>query len=201
MNFLVIAAPGFLTPLFFYQSNVLHFSSEFIGVLGAIQGACGLAGGALYFLLCPRVPLKTLLVVSISIQAASALFYLGYHSHGIAPFIDGIYGFAGAPASVVTLDLAARATPKRCEALGYSLMMAAYNFSYSISDVFGSWLFNHFHLSFPHLVWINAAASLIALLAIPFLPLTLIGRRDGDKEPEAAITPIAAQESEPLIST
>ena len=76
-------------------------------------------------------------------------------------------------------DLAARATPRGSEALGYSLMMSVWNFTHAMSDWAGSWMFQHWHLHFHQLVWINAATTILVLFAVPFLPRVLMDWREG----------------------
>src|SRR5438046_1171147 len=57
---LIAAAPGFGTPLFFYQVDTLHFSKQFIGNLELIHAAFGLGAAWFYQRACRRLPLKTL---------------------------------------------------------------------------------------------------------------------------------------------
>src|SRR5207248_6130648 len=60
--FLVYISPGFNTPLTYRQTDVLHFSKQFIGSMGTVEGVMGLVGAALYVALCRRVTLRWLLV-------------------------------------------------------------------------------------------------------------------------------------------
>ena len=77
------------------------------------------------------------------------------------------------------LDLLARSTPKGCEALGYALIFSFGNISYQMSDVLGSSWFEKFGNSFTPMVWINSGTSALVLLAIPFLPKSLVAHTDG----------------------
>ena len=112
-------------------------------------------------------------------NVASTLFYLGYHSWVSALMIESLAGFVGTLAQLPLFDLAIRATPRGSEAFGYSLMMSVWNIGMSLSDVFGSWLFAHYHLNFMNLVWLNAGTTALALLAIPFLPARIVAARGG----------------------
>ncbi|HEV2472070.1 MAG TPA: MFS transporter, partial [Chthonomonadales bacterium] len=67
---LVLLAPGFQTPLFYYQTSTLKFSTQFIGFLAFINGLAGVAGGVTYFFLCRRLPLRRTLALGIVISAA-----------------------------------------------------------------------------------------------------------------------------------
>jgi Na+/melibiose symporter-like transporter len=178
--FLVHLAPGFGTPLFYYKSETLNFSEQFIGNLTVIGGVMGLVGALLYPLLCRKFNLRALLYLSIASTVVSALLYLGYVSKTTAIIIEG-FGLLGYTLAQLPLfDLAARATPKGSEALGYSLMLALGNLSSSLSDVLGSYLFDNFGLTFRNLVWLNAGTTALILLVVPFLPAYLVDKKEGE---------------------
>lgn len=178
MIFLVAASPGFNTPLLFHQSDVLHFRKEFIGLLGAVSAGFGLLGAMLYYAVCRNLNLRVLLGSSILVHAIGTLFYLGYHDTTSALVITAISGITGTLAILPIYDLAIRATPRGCEALGYSLMMSVWNLTNALSDVSGSWLFKHFQLTFMHLVGLNATTTVLVLIVVPFLPSPLMVNKD-----------------------
>lgn len=179
MIFLIAASPGFQTPLFFYQTNVLHFSKRFLGQLLFIEAAAGLGCAMLYHYTCRRWQLRRLVVVSILVHALGTLFYLQYNSAANAIWIMAIAGATLAFGQLTVYDLAARATPKGSEALGYSVMMSVWNLTNALSDWSGATLFQRLHLSFATLIWINAITTLLAILVTPFLPAVLMQQRDG----------------------
>lgn len=176
--FLDSLSPGFGRPLFFYQTDTLKFSSQFIGNLGFIAGLAGFAGILLYGALCARVPLSRLLPVSIVASALGSLLYLGYHSHRAAIGIEAANSFLSVAIEIALMDLAARATPRGSEALCYSLLMSALNLGGSVSDVFGSWLYERQHVPLPDLIWINAVTSALPLLALRLIPPALTAQPD-----------------------
>lgn len=57
-------------------------------------------------------------------------------------------------------------------------MMSVLNVTQSLSDVSGSWLMDHQHISSLKLVWLNAGTTALVLFAIPLLPSGLIEKRD-----------------------
>jgi predicted MFS family arabinose efflux permease len=185
MNCLLYIAPGFGTPLLYYQQDTLKFSDQFIGNLAFISGACGLVGAVVYNRLCGRVSLRRLLMFGIVFNVIGTLFYLGYLSATAAMVIEGAAGMVLALASLPLYDLSARATPRGSEALGYSLMMSVGNLTGALSDVCGSWLYQHYHIHFMHLVWLNAGTTALVLIVVPFLPRMLMDRRDGEAGGEA----------------
>jgi Na+/melibiose symporter-like transporter len=178
--FLVHLAPGFGTPLFYYKSEVLKFDEQFIGNLTVVGGVMGLVGALLYPLLCRKFHLRGLLYLSISSTVLSALCYLGYVSKSSAIVIEGVGILGYTLAQLPLFDLAARATPKGSEALGYAVMLALGNLSTSFSDVLGSLLFEKFKLTFMNLVWINAGTTALVLFVVPFLPGYLVDKKEGE---------------------
>ena len=177
---LVAASPGFGTPLFFFQTNILKFDKPFVGWLGSLSAAFGLVGAWFYYAFCRKMSLRALLAGSILVHALGTLTYLCYHSHLSAQVISALSGVTGTLAMLPIYDLAARATPRGSEALGYSVMMSVWNLTNAASDVSGSWLYSHFGLTFRSLVWLNAGTTALVLLAIPLLPAVLMSSRDGD---------------------
>jgi len=178
MIFLIAAAPGFDTPLLFYQTNILHFSKVFVGMLGTVSAATGIAATIFYFFACRKLSLRVLLSLSIIVHALGVLFYLQYHDARSAIFVTALTGITVTLATLPVYDLAFRATPKGSEAIGYAVMMSVWNLTNKFSDFTGSSLFTRYHLTFMKLVWLDAGTTLLVLFMVPFLPAALAARRD-----------------------
>ena len=176
--FLKELSPGFGIPLFYYQTNTLHFSKLFLGGLGTVFNASAVAGALVYAVVCVRLPLGRLLPGAIVLSAVASLLFLGYHSHSSALWVQGTSGFLGIFASVALMDLAARTTPVGGEAMGYSLLMSAFNLGLTGSDLLGSWAYDHFHLAFSTLVLISAGTTLLALPLLSLVPREALVRHD-----------------------
>jgi len=183
MVFLIAMEPGFLTPLLFYQSDTLGFSKGYIGFLMTVNAATGLAGAALYYFACRRLPLGLLTGGSILLNALGTLSYFFYRTPQSALIVTAIVGITTALAMLPVYDLAARATPKGSEALGYSLMMSVWNLTNALGDWAGSRVYDHFARNFEVLIWVNVGTTLVALLGLPLLPRVLLRSRDGDPAP------------------
>jgi predicted MFS family arabinose efflux permease len=179
---LVVASPGFDTALLYHQQDNLHFSKQFIGWLGMIKGIFSVVGATLYGLACRRMSLRKLLTWSIIVHAVFTLCYLAYRTPLSAMIITAIESTTLAIALLPLYDLAARATPRGSEALGYSVMMSVWNFTTKMSDLLGSSIYSRFGERMTELVWVNSATTALVLLAVPFLPAVLMDRRDGDAE-------------------
>ena len=180
MLFLVYVAPGFSTPLYYYQTDTLHFSQQFIGMLGLATGSAGVGAALLYGAFCRRVPLRRLLAIGISLMAVVTLTYLFYGSQRNALMIELGAGMVATLAELPLMDLAARATPRGSEGLGFALMMSVRNGAIALSDIIGSKLADQYHWQFSRLVWLNALTTALCLIVVPFLPNILMNRRDGD---------------------
>jgi predicted MFS family arabinose efflux permease len=178
LMFLVYIMPGFATPLYYFQTDTLKLSQQFIGTLILLAGGFGLLGAVIYGFLCRRTTLRWMLIVSIALGALSTLGYLFYRSGTDAAVIESVNGLLGTLAPLALMDLAVRATPRGSESLGFSLMMSVTNIGMALSDITGSWLIDHHFATFFNLVWLNAGTTALVLLVIPFLPSILIDRPD-----------------------
>jgi len=176
--FLVYIAPGFSTPLYYYQVDTLKLSQEFIGTLIMLSGGFGIVGAFIYALLCRKYKLRTLLYISIVISVLTTMCFLFYTSTTNAAIIESQNGLIATVAELALMDLAARATPRGSEGLGFALMMSVRNGGQAISDIFGSWLIDQHHVSFFKLVWLNAGTTALILIVIPFLPKILLDHSD-----------------------
>lgn len=173
-------SPGFSTPLTFRQSDVLHFSKQFIGSLGSFQGAAGIIAAILYSFLVKKLPLRGLIFAGVATAASGTLLYLFYNSSTTAMIIDFQNGFFFTLAELALLDLAARATPKGCEGLGYSLILSMRNVALFGADWLGSYLADDkgAHWPFSNLVFLNAGTTAFVLILLPFLPNAIMRSKD-----------------------
>jgi Na+/melibiose symporter-like transporter len=182
----VFMAPGFGIAMNYYQQDILHFSTQFIGRLQALAGIGGIVATGLYAYFCRKLSLKPLLLGGILLNAISSLLYLWYRSPQSAMVIDTANGFLAILGILPLFDLAARATPKGSESFGYALLMSVYNIAvFAISNPIGSWLYEHpsagWHHNLNRLIWLNAGTSLVALVLVPLLPRILLSQREGER--------------------
>ena len=184
MTFLLMVMPGFGTPFLYYQTDQLKLSTQFIGNLGLVSSAMGIVGGAAYLVFCRRIPLRTMLAISIVVSAFSTALYELYRGPTSAIIIEATNGLLSALPAIALFDLAARAAPERSASLSYSLLMAVYNFGIRVSDIAGSVLHDRAHMSIFTLIWISAGTTLLTLIAVPFLPRALVDYPDGEPAPE-----------------
>jgi predicted MFS family arabinose efflux permease len=175
---LVRLTPGLQTVQFFFQSERLGFEPSFIGLLTFVGGACGVLGAVTYAYICRRLSLRVILYVTIVVDVAVTLLYLGYTSRTSALVIDSANAFVFTLAFLPFLDFVARSAPRGCEAAAYALVFSIGNLASSVSDILGSWLVTACQFDFYGLVWVNAGTTAAVLLLIPLLPPALVSGRD-----------------------
>ena len=180
MVFLLAASPGFDTPLLFQQTNHLGFSKQFVGNLLLVSAFTGMVAATIYYKFCRKWRLRTLLTCSIVAHVCGTLFYLLYRDAHSAILITALEGLSGVLTMLPVYDLAARATPRGSEALGYSIMMSVWNVTNKFSDYTGALVYKH--LDWSSLVYINAGTTALMLLIIPFLPVAILNRHEGQTE-------------------
>jgi hypothetical protein len=170
-------SPGFSTPLFYRQTDELHFSKQAIGNLGVFGSAFAILASILYSQLIKRLNIRLMLLIGVVTAAAGTLLFLFYSSWNRAVLIESQNGLFFGFAEVALIDLAARATPKGCEGLGYSLILSIRNVALFGADVVGSYLVDH-KWPFSNLVFLNAGTTAIVLVLVPFLPAVLMQSKD-----------------------
>ncbi len=185
--FLFYFAPGFQTPLYYYQTNTLNLSQQFIGNLGMITGIAGAGAALAYLFLCRRMTLRHVLFFCISMEILGGLSYRFYLGPTSAAVVAGFAGLTNTLAELALMDLAARATPRGSESVGYGLMISIHNFATGMGDVLGSHLLQRYGLNFHQLIYLNAGTTALVFLILPFLPRLLMNARDGDSSPAPAV--------------
>jgi predicted MFS family arabinose efflux permease len=177
--FLVYTVPGYNTALVYQQSDVLKFGKPFIGLLKSLEGVFGVGAALCYAFLCRRLNLRALMLGGVGLNGLMTFLYLIYAA-STAPFVHSLSGFAAILSELALMDLAIRATPRGCEALGFALMMSVRNFGTSISDVLGTQLMDQYHIPFGTLIAVNALLTLAVLVFVPLLPRAVLSRREGE---------------------
>lgn len=192
-------APGFSTLLTYRQSDVLHFSKQFIGLTQSVGGAAGLLAAVFYGYLIKRFSLRAMLFFGIATAAAGTLFYLFYSGPSAALAIDAQNGFFFNIAEIALLNLAAKATPVGCEGLAYSLLLSARNLALFGADWLGAQASDTYKIPFNTMVWINAGTTAIVLIILPFMPKAIMSSKDARPTPQEIAeeaTPEAARIAE-----
>jgi predicted MFS family arabinose efflux permease len=160
-------SPSIGTPLYYYQTDTLHFSQQFIGALTSLSSAAGIIGALAYGGFSRTLPLKWLLNGAIGIGVVSTLAYLGYQGATSAILINTSFGCIGRIATLAFLDLAARVCPKQAEGMFFALLMSLYNAGVEGSAIIGGWLYDI--LGYTPLILISAAFTALCWVIVPLV--------------------------------
>lgn len=165
-------SPSFGPALLYYQTDVLRFSQQFIGHLGALGSVAAVAGAFVYAPLSRKVSLKRLINLSIAIGVVSTLAYLLYRGPWSAVAIDVTFGGVGMITQLAFLDLAAKSCPRRVEATFFALLMSVFNGGAQGSQVVGGHLYDW--LGYTPLVLISSAFTALSWLLVPLVKIDRI---------------------------
>jgi predicted MFS family arabinose efflux permease len=170
--FLYYFSPGFATPLYYHMTDNLKFSQGYIGILSSINAAGWIVGALLYARFWSEIKLKTLLYVSIAMGVVVSASYLLLFGEVSAALLNFFSGFATMLATVATLTLAADFCPKNSEGFSYAVLMSVTNLTNSLSDISGSYLYEHlFDKRLMPLILVSSAFTGIAFFLVPLLRL------------------------------
>ncbi len=183
-------SPSIGIPLFYFQTDTLKFSQQFIGFLGSLAAVGAIIGAALYAPLSRRVSLQRVIVWAIGVGVVGTLAYLLYRDATSAVIIDTVFGCIGMTTQLAFLDLAARACPKHAEGTFFALLMSIYNLGVQGSQVTGGLLYDS--IGYTPLVLISAAMTAMAWLLVPLLNIPEIERRARAAGPPPEVTPATA---------
>lgn len=163
-------SPGLGTPLYFELTDRLKFSQGFIGALTAIGAVGWIAAGLLYRYMPWRLPIRTLLNLSLVFGALATLAYLGLAGPVSAAAIYFVNGMASMVANLATLSLAAAVCPKRAEGFTFAALMSVINLASPLSDTIGSILYEHvFGSHLAPLIVVSSALTATVLVLVPFV--------------------------------
>lgn len=168
--FLYYFSPGFGTPLYFYQTDRLHFSQGFIGVLASVSAVGWVAGGLIYRFWLAGMTTRALLVLSIIGGTLGTLTFLGMIDEPTAVAVYFLYGVAGMIANIATLSLAADHCPEGSEGFTFAALMSVINLATPLADTIGAFLYEHaFHAQLAPLIVVSAVATALILVLLPLL--------------------------------
>ncbi len=161
--FLWVYSPGFETPLFFIETNVFHWTAQFLGILQAISAGFAIIAGMIYYKYSKKVKIEKLMYISVFLGTITTICYL-YYTPISAIIYDFIFSFVGTIISLCMLDWMAQNTTKGAESTCFALMASVYNLSNLASSASGAFLFPKIGLQ--NLIILSSAISLSSLLVI-----------------------------------
>lgn len=178
--FLFNFSPSFGPAFLYYQTDVLGFGQQYIGVLSSVGSAASIAGAFIYAPLSRSMPLRRLINFAIGLSVVTLLAYLAYRGETSALFIHVIWGITGMITTLAFLDLAARACPKRAEATFFALLMSIFNLGTLASQNVGAHLYTELGegpSAYLWLVIISTFATAAIWLLVPLVHIERIESR------------------------
>jgi Na+/melibiose symporter-like transporter len=178
--FLFNFSPSFGPAFLYYQTDVLGFGQQFVGILDSISSASSIAGALIYAPASRLLPLRRLINIAIGLSVLTTLAYLLYRGPISALAIHVVWGIASMITSLAFLDLAAKACPRRVEATFFALLMSIFNLGSQASQSVGAHLYTVLGegpQAYVWLVMISTAATALVWLLVPLVPIERIESR------------------------
>jgi MFS family permease len=178
--FLFNFSPSFGPAFLYYETDVLGFNQQFIGVLGSLNAAASVMGAVIYAPISRRMPLRRLINIAIGLSVVTTLAYLLYRGPYSALLIQLVWGCTGMLTQLALLDLAAKACPRRVEATFFALLMSVFNLGTQLSQNLGAYLYTVLGegaQAYTWLVLISALATAAVWLLVPLVHVERIEAR------------------------
>jgi len=125
------------TVLYYYSTEALHFSEQFVGSLTSWHAVGLLTGSILYGVICRMISLRWLIHGSIVAGIAATIAYWGYRDAASGVVISLAVGVVYAIGSLIQLDLAARVCRPETAGTTFALLMSLTNLGTALSQGIG----------------------------------------------------------------
>lgn len=163
-------SPSFGVPLYFHESNNLHFSQGLIGTLTALTSVGMLLGAITYRFTLQKCSLKLQLYTVVALGVASTLGYLLLSTPSSAVALELVRGFTNMLAILAIYALAADVCPPGAEVSAMAALIAVRNIGLEGSTYIGGQLFTHgFGNRLMPLILVAAATTALCAVLIPFV--------------------------------
>ena len=183
--------PFSATVLYYYSTEALHFSEQFVGSLTSWHAVGLLTGSIFYGVICRMLPLGWLIHGSIVTGILATIAYWGYRDPTSGVVISLGVGVVYAIGSLIQLDLAARVCRPQTAGTTFALLMSLTNLGAALSQGIGGSIYEEmaerwgYVLAFQILVGVGALFTAGCWLLMPLLnQLTVASRADGTLRPD-----------------
>src|SRR6185295_5047335 len=163
------------TVLYYYSTEALHFSEQFVGSLTSWHAVGLLTGSVLYGFICRMVPIPWLIHGSIVAGVLATIAYWGYRDATSGVLISIAVGVVYAIGSLIQLDLAARVCRPETAATTFALLMSLTNLGTALSQGIGGSIYEAmaerwgYASAFQMLVAVGAVFTAGCWLLVPLL--------------------------------
>jgi hypothetical protein len=166
-------------PLFYHQTESLGFTPSLVALTRVSASVGTILGSAIYFALCRRVKLGTIIGTSSLTHVGAMSLYLFYTSFAAGLAIDFTNYLIGSIVTLAVADFASRTARNGTEATSYALVFSIGNIGWMLSDVFGSYLYDVSNRSYGFAVWPGAVTSGFAYLVALRLSKEILRTKEG----------------------
>lgn len=162
---LSLFSPSYGTPFFFRMRDVLHFSPQFLGLLGSIASVGEIVGCLVFAKFLNHVPIKRLLYVSVFIWAVNTAAVLAIVNGMTAIAVSVVGAAMGYISFVPTLSIAAKICQKtKYEATMFAILMSFHNIAGQGSALLGSWLYQY-----TGFFWLVVISTVTTFMVLPVI--------------------------------
>src|SRR5262245_54701392 len=179
--------PFSATVLYYYSTEALHFSEQFVGTLTSWHAVGLLTGSILYGVICRMLPLPWLIHGSIITGILATVAYWGYRDPTSGVVISLGVGVVYAIGSLIQLDLAARVCRPQTAGTTFALLMSLTNLGAALSQGIGGSIYEEmaerwgYVLAFQILVGVGALFTAGCWLLLPLLNQPSVAALKDDK--------------------
>jgi predicted MFS family arabinose efflux permease len=159
--------PSFGVPLEYHMVDALGITKIQLGVLTSLGSGAAMLGALVFGRYATRLAPRSLLNLAIAIGVAGTLAYYGLVGWRSAVVLTVLVGFVSAVALLATLDLAARAVPRRAEGTFFAALMSVNNLGTTGAAWLGGQLYDLVGLSW--LIGISATTIAMCWLLVPWV--------------------------------
>ncbi len=166
--------------LYLHMTNELQFSEEFYGMTKSIVAVASVLACIGFGFYSHRLSLRNLLHLSIGLGVLSSLVYLALGGITSACAVSFVFGLTYMTATLIQVQLAARACPTAAVGTIFALVMALSNIASSLATWAGGYLYEQgiawwgHTVSFQVLLIVGACCTATCWLVMPFLPRDLL---------------------------
>lgn len=159
--------PSFGVPLEYHMVDVLGITKIQLGVLSSLGSGAAMLGALVFGRYATRLAPKSLLNLAVLIGVTGTLAYYGLVGWWSAVALAVTVSFVSAIALLATLDLAARAVPRRAEGTLFAALMSVNNLGTTGAAWVGGYLYDLVGLDW--LIAISAASMAACWLLVPWV--------------------------------
>lgn len=181
--------------LYLHMTDCMGFSEEFYGDTMSLIAMGSLAACVSYGFYCRRMPMRRMVLAAVILGVVSTWGYWNLAGRTSAVLISVLTGFAYMTASMIIVDLAARACPIEAAGTLFALFMATCNISSAITTYLGGHIYqsasDHWgpEQAFSIVVALGGLGCASSWWAIRHLPAELLGCPAQVEEPAALPVP------------